>query len=119
MTPQQVISPLIQQLDLLIQVLHESPYISREQRIGIEKEIKALSELLQEGEMTFPQGEKAVTALNKRAAVDEITSLLNKIYHLNPSSPRLETLRALEKKLKSEEISPEQARRSMQDLMQG
>jgi len=114
----QLLMPFIQQLELLTQVVNESPYISREQRLWIAKEINALSYQLHEGEIAFPQVEKKLSHLNKRAAVDEILSLSAKIQHLNPSSPRLENLRSLGRELQADEISPEQARKRLQSLMQ-
>jgi len=118
MNPQDLQAPLVQQLELLSQVINESPYLSRDGRKGLEQEISDFSEKLKEGVITFPQGEKTLTELNKKAAADEIVSLMTKIGHLNPSSPRLEFLRDLSRSLSSEEISPEQARRGIQDLMQ-
>lgn len=117
MNPQQLLIPLIQQLELLTQTMNESPYISREERLGISKEISTLSHQLHEGEISLSQGEQTLTHLNKRAAADEITNLSSKIRQLNPSSPRLENLRVLERELHAGEISPEQARKRLQDLM--
>jgi hypothetical protein len=117
MTPQQLLVPLIQQLELLAQVINESPYISREGRLELAKEITALKHQLKEGEIEFPSGEQSVSKLNKKAAADEISTLSSKIRHLNPSSPRLENLRSLGTELQQDEISPEQARRRLQELM--
>lgn len=119
MNPQDVQAPLAQQLELLTQVVNESPYLSHDGRKGLEQELSEFSERLKEGMITFPQGEKTLTELNKKAAADEISSLMTKIGHLNPSSPRLALLRDLLSRLTGGEISPEQARRSIQDLMRG
>lgn len=117
MNAQKLLDPLFRQLDLLTQVLNESPYISREVRLGISKEITDLSTQLQEGEVSLPQGEETLNHLDKRAAVDEIVTLAAKIRQLNPSSPRLEYLGSLETELHADEISPEQARKRLQELM--
>lgn len=117
MNPQQMLMPLIQQLDILTQVVTESPYISREGRLWISKEIDKLFLKLKEGEVSFVQGEKTLTDLNKQAAADEISTLLLKIRELNPSSPRVENLRSIKNALNADEISPEQARQRLQELM--
>ncbi|MCC5832579.1 MAG: hypothetical protein JJU12_06010 [Chlamydiales bacterium] len=119
MNPQDVQAPLIQQLALLTQVVHESPYLSHDGRKELEQELTEFSEKLKEGIITFPQGEKTLKELNKKAATDEIVSLITKIGHLNPSSPRLAFLRELSRRLTDGEISPEEVRRSIQDLMRG
>ncbi len=110
-------APMMQQIDLLIEVVNHSPYISRETRLGISREINTLSTQIEEGEISLPQGEEKILFLDKRAAVDEIVTLTVKIRHLNPSSPRLESLRSLEMELDSDTISPDQARRRLQELM--
>lgn len=120
MNPQlKLIKPLVEQLDFLKQVVNESPYISREERIAIEQALKDLASKLKDGEVLYPQVEKQLNFLNKQAATHEITNLTKKIRHLNPKSPRLEYLLSLEKQLRGDEISPEQARRSLQELMKG
>ncbi len=118
MNPQDLSVPLVQQLELLTQVVNESPYLSHDRRKRLEQEILNLSEKLKEGSITFPQGERTLTDLNKKAMIDEITSFMIKIGHLNPSSPHMEFLRDLSHKLRDGEISPEQVRRGIQDLMQ-
>ena len=117
MNVQQLLLPLIEQLEVLSHAVNESPYISREGRLSISKELEALSHQLKEGDISFVQGEKALTHLNKKAAADEVTTLSSKIRQLNPSSPRLENLRTLGAQLQTDELSPEQARKRLQDLM--
>lgn len=119
MNPQDVLLNLEQQLEILNQIIHQSPYLSRETRIGLEKEITEFFDRLKEGAINIPQGERIISDLDKKAAVDEIGSLLAKIGYLNPSSPRLEPLRNLSLRLREGEISPEQARKGIQELMQG
>lgn len=119
MNPQDLQTPLLQQLELLAQVINESPYLSRDGRKGLEEEISDFSEKLKEGSIARPQGEQTLTELNKRAAADELISLMTKIANLNPSSPRLDYLRDLSRRLNDEEISPEEVRQGIQDLMQG
>lgn len=119
MNPHELLTLLVQQLELLTQVVNESPYLSRDGRKGLERELSDFSEKLKEGMITFPQGEKSLSEINKKAAADEIVSLMTKIGHLNPSSPRLEFLRELARRLNEGEISPEQARREIMGLMQG
>jgi hypothetical protein len=117
MNPQDLQAPLIQQLEMLTQVVKESPYLSREGRKNLEQELLDFSEKLNEGIITFPQGEKTLTEIDRRAAADELTSLMSKIGLLNPSSPRLAFLRELASRLSDGEISAEQTRQSIQDLM--
>jgi hypothetical protein len=117
MNVQQLLLPLIGQLGNLAQMVNESPYISREGRIAITKEISALSNQLKEEQLSYAEGEKTLILLNKKAAADEIATLATKIRQLNPTSPRLEILRSLGNQLNSEEISPEQARAKIQELM--
>jgi hypothetical protein len=109
--------PLIEQLETLSHRINESPYISREGRLAISKDLNFLSLQLKEGEISYVQGETALLTLEKTAAADEISTLATKIRQLNPSSPRLENLRVLGTQLQSKEISPEQARKKIQDLM--
>ena len=117
MNPQELLTPLMRQLEDLTQVVHESPYITRDTRLGIEREITALTGQLQEGEILYPEGEKSLIHLNKRVAIDEISNLSSKIRQLNPTSPRLEILHSLENELHSDKISAEQARKKIQELM--
>jgi len=118
MNVQQLLLPLIEQLDALAHTVNESPYISREGRLAISKEIDALSHRLREGELSYVQGESSLENLNKKAATDEVMSLASKIRQLNPTSPRLEILRNITEQLYSKEISPVQARKKLQELMQ-
>lgn len=117
MNVKQLLEPLIEQLESLALLVQDSPYVSREGRIAISKEITALSHRLKEGELSYTEGEKGLLLLNKKAASDEIATLTSKIRHLNPTSPRLENLRTLSTQLSSEEISPDQARKKIQELM--
>ncbi|MFZ0566019.1 MAG: hypothetical protein WAM28_07535 [Chlamydiales bacterium] len=118
MNPQQYLLPLTNQLDLLIQVVNESPYLSSECRKQLDKEIYDLKERFEEGAVSFSQGEHTLRDLNNRAAMDEITNLMNKIHYLNPSSSRLEMLRELSRQLGEGEASPEQVRESINQIMQ-
>lgn len=117
MNPQQLLLTLIQQLELLTHSVNESPYISREERLFISKELDTLSHQLNEGEISFTQGEQTICQLNKRAAADEIVTLSSKIRQLNPASPRLENLRTLGQELQADAISPLEARQRIQTLM--
>lgn len=117
MNIQHLLQPLIGQLESLAQMINESPYISREGRLAIAKEISEISHRLKEEEISFTEGEKNLISLNKKAAADEIATLASKIRQLNPTSPRIEFLRSLGNQLSSEEVSPEQARAKIQELM--
>lgn len=108
---------LIQQIELFTQLLQESPYISREERLAVSKEVDNLSVEILEGKVTLLQGQMQLTQLNKKVAADEIATLISKIRHLNPSSPRLSNLHVLGKELLTDQISPEQARKRLHDFM--
>jgi|ERR1700733_6689347 len=117
MDQNKILISLIQKVESFIEILNGSPYISHKEHLRIVKEIKDLSEQLHNGEISFLQGESTLSNLNKKAVADEISSLTTKISYLNPSSPRLENLRDLGTALHSNTITPEQARKRIQELM--
>jgi hypothetical protein len=110
---------LIQQLENLLAELNESTYVSREGRLKFSEEIEILTKRLNEGEISQEEGENSLMQLSKKVAQDEITFLSSRIKQLNPSSPRLEALRTLENDLHTETISATQARKKLQELMNG
>ncbi len=106
-----------QQVAQLSAVLDESHYLSREGLNWISREIHVLTDQFYEGTLSFPDVEKTLAQLNKKAASDEISTLLTKLKHVNPTSPRLDKLKRIAERLLIDEISPEQARQDLQNLM--
>lgn len=113
----QIFTSLLQELELLQRIVTESPYLTKRGRVQLGESIRGISSRLAEGTVVFGACEKEIGNLNKEAADQEIESVLIKLSHLNPSSPRLQTLRHLKDKLKEGELSPDQARKALNDLM--
>ena len=109
---------LQEQLDLLREVIDTSPYLARESREQLEKEIAEITFQMQKEDSNLSSWEKRIFEVNVRVASDEVTAVMHKINHLNPSSPRLAEIRHVASRLGGGEISPEQGRVELHRIMQ-
>lgn len=117
MNPQDLLSTFIQQLDALSEVIETSHYLAREERIKIKEEIDKLSLKFKEGTLTPSEGENWLKEIENQTALGEIRSLATKIGGLNPSSPRLASLRMIGERVASGALTAGEARQAIYDLM--
>lgn len=107
-----------EQLVLLREVIENSPYLSRDSRAELEKEIAEITVQLEADRANSTVWERKILAVNAKIANDEMDAVMTKIHHLNPSSPRLSEIRAVAHRLGGGEISPEQSRLELEQIMQ-
>lgn len=117
MTLNPLLVPLNQRIEQLNQAIIESSYLSADVRKSLEKEVQDVAGKIHEGTLLSAHAEKMLTDLEKKTALEEVRSLLKKISYLNPSSPRLETLREIARQLGEDKISPEKARLEVVRIM--
>jgi hypothetical protein len=112
-----LLAPLLGQLEALDEALKLSPYAPREERLVIENEITELTKALKEGDLSHKQGEEKYQLLAKRALLSEVSSVMSKLRQLNPTSPRVENLRALKQDIEAGAASFEQGKQKLQEIM--
>lgn len=118
MSSQEVLTPILEKARLLMVIVGESPYLSKEARNAFEVKIQKLLKDIKEGNISFSEAEKVLLEADGQAAREEIESLIGKIKLLNSSSPRIAELKAVVTQLSGGGISPADARRAIFDIMQ-
>lgn len=106
-----------QDLDLLLQILQESPYVGHDERVHLQKEMLLLKEQLGTGEISVLQGEKHFAHLQKKAVLHELERVTKKVRLLNPASPRLEGLLSIRHALQNDQLTAKEARKKLLSLM--